>query len=161
MELFEVRPRFTKTLALSMEEIGNKVKSGLINYPEIKAVVNPNFIVIKVPGEEQHLWTPQLSIQMETDESGKNTILYGLYGPRSDVWMLFMFLYFVCGLLTLFISIIGLSQYQLGMSAYILWLIPFTLGGIFVLWFTSRTGQRLGRKEMRMINDFVDKYICD
>lgn len=57
------------------------------------------------------------------------------------------------------LSIIGLSRYNLGLSSYILWAVPFVLGGIFVLWITSRTGQKLGKDEVNLIHGILDPHI--
>jgi hypothetical protein len=57
------------------------------------------------------------------------------------------------------VSVIGFSRYNLGLSSYILWLVPFVLGGIFVLWLTSRTGQKLGKDEVNLIHGFIDPCV--
>ncbi|MCB0611151.1 MAG: hypothetical protein H6562_00595 [Lewinellaceae bacterium] len=158
VELFEVRPRFRKLVPHSMEELTGNVKTSLeASAQEITGSVGPSYLVLKVKSDERHFWTPQLNVSLEDDPNG--TIVNGMYGPRPDIWMLFVFLYFLCGFITLVVLIIGLSQYQLGLSAYILWAIPFTLGGIFVLWFSSRTGQRLGKDQLQKIHGFVQQHL--
>ena len=158
VEIFEVRPRFKKMLSQSAREITNGARQSLQNNQEhIIGKVDETFIVLQVPVEDRKFWTPQLQISLEETEEG--TIARGLYGPRPDIWLLYMFLYALGGFITMIITIIGLSQYSLGLSAYILWLVPFLLGGIFVLWFTSRTGQRLGQGQKLQIQQFVEQHL--
>ena len=158
LDIIEVRPRFRKIVPHSINEVTEIVKDGLQKSKDsVVGSISYNFITLKVPLEERRFWTPQLSISLEEEEDG--TILNGLYGPRPDIWMLYMFLYFISGLLTLVVSIIGMSRYNLGLSAYILWLIPFTLGGGFVLWFTSKTGQNLAKDQTHQIHQFMEEHL--
>lgn len=124
---------------------------------EITGSVGDNYILLKVRTTEQPFWKPQLNMSLEEDKNG--TTISGLYGPRQDIWMLFMGLYFLCGFLTMVVLIIGLSRYNLGLSAYILWAVPFTLGGIFVLWLSDRIGRRLGREQIQKIHQFVEQNL--
>ena len=158
LEIFEIRPRFAVAVNLTGGDIVEKLRNG-VGLPASKIIgaFTPNYIVLTVKGEDQPFWKPQLALSLE--EKGGKTHISGLYGPSSEVWMMFMFFYMLCGLLTLFILIIGLSQYNLGMSAYILWVVPFTLGGMFVLWLSNRAGQKLAQTEMRQIQKFIDEIL--
>ncbi len=160
VEYLEVRPRFEKKSKANIEAIREKIRLALAESNEtIIGTIDHEYITLELPHDERHFWSPHFSITLEQDEEG--TLIRGLCGPRPEIWMGFMFVYFLAGFLVLVISIIGLSQYNLGLSAYILWIIPFIVGGVLVMWFSSRTGQRLARPQMQFIYDFVNKNLLD
>ena len=157
-ELFEVRLRFRKMVPETPEEITEKVKQLLAeNQDKIVGRITHNHIRIRIAEKDRHFWSPQLSLNME--ETGLGTEVRGLYGPKPDIWLAYMFSYFFLGFVVMVLSIYGLSQYKLGIASYVLWIVPFILGGIFVLWLTSRTGQRLGKDETHMIHGLVKPAI--
>lgn len=154
IELFEVRLRFKKLVPETPEEIRNEVKKILVEHKDkVVGRVAYNHIRIRIVEENRHFWSPQLSLNLE--ETGEGTEVRGLYGPKPDIWLGYMFVYFFLGCVILGVSIVGFSRYNLGLSSYILWLIPFIAGGIFVLWYTSKTGQKLGQKETQLIHGLV------
>ena len=153
-DMLEVRLRFKKMVPETPEEITEKVKEPLKeNEGKIVGRITHDHIRIRIPEKDRHFWSPQLSLNME--ETGNCTEVRGLYGPKPDIWLGYMFTYFFLGFIVLVVSIIGLSRYNLGLSSYILWAIPFVLGGVFVLWSTSRAGQRLGKDEVNQIHSII------
>lgn len=157
-ELFEVRLRFKKLVPETPTDIAEQVKELLVKHPDkIVGRITHNHIRIRIAEKDRHFWSPQLSLNME--ETGTGTEIRGLYGPKPDIWLGYMFTYFFLGFVVMVLSIIGLSRYNLGLSSYILWAVPFVLGGIFVLWVTSRTGQRLGQDEVNLIHGILAPHV--
>ncbi len=157
-DFFEVRLRFKKLVKETPEEIVEKVKIILAeNNDKIVGRITHNHIRIRIVEKNRHFWSPQLSLNLE--ETGLGTEVRGLYGPKPDIWLGYMFVYFFLGFATLVVSVIGLSRYNLGLSSYILWAIPFVLGGVFVLWASSRAGQKLGNDEVRLIDSLIKPKI--
>ena len=66
-----------------------------------------------------------------------------------------MFLYFFLGFVALVALVIGISRLNLGLPAYILWSVPFILGGIFVLWLGGKAGRKLGKEQIWQIHNLV------
>jgi hypothetical protein len=154
-ELFEVRLRFKKLVPETPEQITDEVKNLLVeNKLKIVGRITHNDVRIRIAEKDRHFWSPQLSLHME--ETGEGTEVRGLYGPKPDIWLGYMFIYFFLGFVTMVISVVGFSRYNLGLSSYILWAIPFILGGVFVLWFTSRAGQKLGKPETELIHGIIE-----
>ncbi len=157
-ELFEVRLRFKKLAKETPEEIVGAVKALLAEHNDkIVGRITHNHIRIRIAEKDRHFWSPQLSLNLE--ETGLGTEIRGLYGPKPDIWLGYMFTYFFLGFVTMVVSIVGLSRYNLGMSSYVLWVIPFILGGVFVLWATSRAGQRLGKDETNLIHSLIQPEV--
>jgi hypothetical protein len=153
-DLFEVRLRFKKLVPETPEQLVESVKLLLVeNQDKIVGRITHNHIRIRIVEPDRHFWSPELSLNLE--ETGLGTEVRGLYGPKPDIWLGYMFTYFFLGFVTMVVSVIGFSRYNLGLSSYILWLVPFVLGGIFVIWFTSRTGQKLGKDEVNLIHGLI------
>ncbi len=114
----------------------------------------PGHITIKIRAEEQHIWSPQLTITMEEEDN--QVLIRGLYGPNPTLWAFFFFGYAALSILTLFIGMWGLSLLTLGKNAVVLWAIP-VLGAIAVLMYlSSQAGQKLGAQQMFDIHHFYE-----
>ncbi|MFT5513244.1 MAG: hypothetical protein ACI8SE_001650 [Bacteroidia bacterium] len=158
LDFIEIRPRFKKetpetldTLLLRLELLFQTGKT------TIDGSIVHHHATVKIPIGDQHFWSPQLTLSFEELDTG--TQIRGLYGPSTNVWLLFMFLYFFMGFVAMVLLIIGISRLNLGLTAYVLWAVPFVLGGIFVLWFAGKTGRKLGHKEMHKIHDLIKPAI--
>ena len=147
MASFKIRPKFEIELDESPDSLLKKFleeKESSTCGCIIDAV--PNHIVIKIKEEEQHFWSPQLTLNFEEIERGAK--VKGLYGPNGNVWTLFTGSYFACGVLITFIAIIGFSNKSLGIDAPILWALPVLFGIIILLYIASQMGQKLGAEQM-------------
>lgn len=149
-----VRPRFKKEVEYPQNEVKEKIKVALESNREnwLGKIVD-NHVIIKVPAEQQHYWSPQLTLELE--EQGEKTLIRGLFGPKPGVWTMFVFFYSALGFLTLMGLIFGLSQMMLKMNAYGLWALPVggtLLIGLFVI---SKIGQRLSSDQMSQLNKLL------
>ena len=112
-------------------------------------------IVIDVPIEENHFWSPQLNIEIEKGEEDK-TIVKGLFGPKPQVWTLFMFFHFAVAVAFIAFSVMAYVQWTLKsdyifaltmvISLQILWIIMYFLG---------RIGKKTGYKQMNELHEFM------
>lgn len=107
--------------------------------------------------EERRLWSPYLSIQVES--RGNGALLRGRFGPHPEMWTLFMFLYAGVGFLTLLGLFLGFVQWQSGMEAWGLWGAYVGLPGMASLYIVSATGQRLSAHQMEELRDRVHTLI--
>lgn len=158
MSSFRIRPRFQYVLDSTPAQFEQLVRSKLDN-PGAHCVgmVMPNYITLKIPAEERHYWSPQLSLSFE-EENGK-TRIWGLYGPNPPVWAIFFFGYAALAILGMFISIIGFSRMSLGLDAPILWALP-VLGGLaLALYLGAQTGQKIGAAQMFTLHHFWEDTI--
>jgi hypothetical protein len=156
-KFFEVRLRFKKLSDEKPDELVKKFEQMLEAEKEhIVGRINRHHIAIRIPENKRHFWSPQLSVNLEETEEA--TEIRGLYGPKPDIWLMYMFIYFFLGFITMVVTVVGLSRHNLGLSSYILWAIPVVLGGVLALWISSQAGQRLGKDETNLIHDLVTKY---
>lgn len=149
-----VRPRFKKEVNYPQEKVKEKIKNAFQEKSEhwLGKIVD-NHVIIKVPLEHQHYWSPQLTLELE--DLGKKTLIRGLFGPKPGVWTMFVFFYSALGFLTLMGLIFGLSQMMLKMNAYGLWAVPAGGGLLIGLFVISKIGQRLSHDQMKNLNELL------
>ena len=154
--VYRVRPRFQIETTMSINEILAKLKSGLAR-PDAtcRGEVNQGYATLFLPPEEQHYWSPQLSLNMEELE-GKSMIR-GLYGPRPAVWTMFVFFYAIIAFAIVIIGVIGLSNLSLDKSGAILWAVPLLILIFLTLYIVSYIGQKMARGQMRILHDFFEE----
>lgn len=149
-----IRPRFKLVSTLSCEEIIENLRSELAkHHNSINGIIINQHIILRIPIDEQHYWSPQLDVELEATKKG--TSIKGLFGPRPSVWFGYVFFYSVLGFISMIVMIMGFSQLNLGLSARILWVLPITSTLFLFAFFTAKTGQRLGKDEMHRLHQFL------
>jgi hypothetical protein len=154
-----IRPRiYTETL-LTPEEVNQRIRKQLREECTLcSGESTRGYATICPPEEDQHFWSPQLTITLDTDEDNK-TRIRGLYGPKPSVWTMFVFFYAAIGFAIMIISMIGLSYWSLGKPATILWLVPILLLIFLSLYLVAYFGQRLGHKQMTNLHRFIERCL--
>ena len=154
----EIRPRFRLTSKLSIEEIGEKIKSAL-EEPNVACIgqIIHGHSTIKMPIKDQHYWSPQLSMTLEKTQNG--TLIRGLYGPRPEVWTMFVLFYTIIGLATLAALVFGMSYMMLGQSVWVLWLVPAFLTIFLSLFLVANRGKSMGKEQIHVIHHFVEEAV--
>lgn len=159
MSSFRIRPRFKKECALPVRELEQKFVEIIKNNDDnLVGTVSKNFITIKVPQEDNHYWSPRLTIMLDESEDGKTT-MRGLYGPNPNVWSFFAYSYGAIGLSIFFITLFGLSMYSIGEGGWLLWWnIPLVAVGI-TLYIIAQFGQKIGAEQMFRLHHFFENAI--
>lgn len=155
-----IRPRFRKAVSYAPEMVSAKIKSALESEEATcSGKIIKDYVVLKIPTSQQHYWSPQLTLELESNKRG--SLIRGLYGPKPGVWTMFVFFYSSIGFLTLMGLIFGLSQMMLKMNPYGLWLA--LIGSVLLLglFIVSKIGQGLGLKQMHQLKDFLDNSLKD
>ncbi len=116
MSSIHIRPRFKAKYKIKPEEVGKLVRKHLSDLDcGCAAEILPNFVVLNIRTQDQHFWSPQLSISFEADEEDDSfTLIHGLYGPNPTVWAFFFYGYVALGILAAFLGMYGFSLYSLG-----------------------------------------------
>ena len=161
MTTVEIRPRFQRQYPATAPQVIHRLSEALEHSDgSIQGSVMDHHIVLRIPVEEQHYWSPQLSLTIDDHPQG-GALIRGLYGPRPSVWLMFVFLYSSLGAISLFIAITGFSQLSLGMPAPALWALPVAAGIALVLYLFAKAGERLGRAEMHRLRNFMDAALVE
>jgi len=87
MSSLHIRPRFKAKYKIKSEEVGASVRKHMATLDcACSGEILKDFIVLNIRPDEQHFWSPQLSLSFEPDEEDKIfTIIRGLYGPNPTV----------------------------------------------------------------------------
>ena len=151
-----LRPRFKLDFKESPDTILNKFKSNLAkeNCKYCSKIVDGH-VVIDVPKEEDHFWSPQLNIEVEKAGEDKS-VVKGLFGPKPTVWTLFMFFHFAVAVAFIGFSIMAYVQYTLGSDYSFALSLVIGLPIVWILmYFLGRWGKSRGHKQMDELHDFM------
>lgn len=160
MTSFRIRPKFELDTDKTVETIIRDVQQKLsLPGASCRGLAMQDHITLKVKAEDQHFWSPQLSVLLLEDPHRKKTHVIGVYGPMPNVWTLFAVSYLAIGILFLFIAIVGFSQYSLGMECQVLWALPFLAILAVVLYVMSQFGQKLGAEQTFDLHHFFEEVI--
>lgn len=155
MSKVQIRPRFRITVPMASEEILNRLRAYLEKpNSDCSGTILSDFAILRIPEEKQHFWSPRLTVAFEKEADG--TLLRGLFGPRPAVWTMFASFYAFTVFAALVGAIYGLSQWQLGMDAWALWIVPTALVLLVIAYAIAYTGQKLGHDEMRMLRKILE-----
>ena len=157
MSSFRIRPRFKQVYSLSPDEAQQLLEDRLKTdeCPCVKGNSAKGYLVVRIPEEEIHAWSPQLSLTIEEHEQGCE--IRGHYGPRPSLWALFTYGYAALGILALFAGIWGVSQMMLKKPAPVLWSLPVFAGLAVGLYLTAQTGQKLGAEQTFTLHHFFEE----
>lgn len=116
-------------------------------------------IFISVPKKDEYFWSPQL--HLESLENTENTSqLKGLFGPKPQVWTLFMFVHFVIGISFLGFCVLFYTRISLNDSIFFPLIMMIALPLIWiVLYFLGKIGKDTGKNQMKNLHDFMLKVI--
>ncbi len=155
---YHVRPRFQVEVPHALEEITSRIRSGLKqeNSP-CQGKINKDFVTLQLHTDEQHFWSPQLTLSIEKTEEG--SLLRGLYGPRPTVWTMFVFFYTAIGFSALIIAIVGLTNRMFDEPSNILWWIPVLLIAFLSLYWVAYKGQKLSHDQMVKLHQFLEDTV--
>ncbi len=114
-------------------------------------------LTLCVPVDEQHYWSPQLSLEILPD--GEKSLIKGYFGPRPAVWTMFMFFYMGIGFIGLIGLFWGMSQWSLKQPAWALWIVPAALLLEAVFFLIAQGGKKLAHGQMVQLQDQLMEII--
>lgn len=149
-----LRPRFTLSVGKSAETLLNQFKEAHNPKRFITTQVDSH-VFIKIPKARQEFWSPQLDLVI--NQLNENSAeVRGLFGPRSAVWTLFMFMHFIVAMIFIGCAVWGYSNYSLGESfAVPLVIMLLMILTWFVLYFLGRMGRATGKGQMVELHKFM------
>jgi hypothetical protein len=157
LDNLHIRPRFSFTVSIPKEELLEKFRKRLKGEEcKCEGYVALHHVVLRVPYDDQHYWSPQLQFsvdEMEDDQSKSE--IRGLVGPQPAVWTLFVFIYSFIGITGTFASLFGLSKWTLGEYSVFIWALPGTIILSATAYLVSKFGQRLGHDQIEVLSGFL------
>ncbi len=160
MAPIRLRPRFRLTVPMTIDDL-TQILQGVLAQDAAPAEgkVLREFVVLRIPEQQQHFWSPELTLQLHEAEGG-GTLIRGLFGPRPAVWTMFAGFYSFAFFLSLMALLFGLSQWSLGMEPMGLWVLPIPVVLLISAFATALVGQRLGHDQMGELRDFLDAALA-
>ncbi|MCK5375698.1 MAG: hypothetical protein KAJ97_01370 [Acidobacteria bacterium] len=142
----KIRPRFTIEVDADPDVLMDRLRENLKQCPCCTGVSVGRHAELFVPGHEQRVWSPWLSVT--TEEGGDGAVLKGRFAPHPSVWTLYLFLTFALGFALLVGISWGYAQWVMEQTPWALLSLPgaIILGGLLFL--ASVLGQRLGAEQM-------------
>ena len=155
-----LRPRFTIDLNDNYKEILNRFSDEFKSY-DGKFIGNifDGHIFISVSKKEEHFWSPQLHLEI-IEKTSEKSLLKGLFGPKPQVWTLFMFIHFVIGISFLGFGVMLFTRISLDESLLLPIIMMVVLPLVWVLlYFLGKIGKDTGKNKMINLHDFMIKVI--
>lgn len=123
-----------------------------------KSKISNDHIFIDIPDDDSHFWSPQLHIQIVQEDSV--TKIKGLFGPKPQVWTLFMFIHFLVATTFIGFAIMLYVKIRLNETVFFPAVMLVSLPIIwFVLYFLGRIGKETGSKQMNDLKHFMQRIL--
>ena len=144
----EIRPRFKLRTDYSKEEVFDLLDQFCKDDSSVLGRRVYDQYYLDIPNENRHFWSPELRVTLEDDEEQEGmTLVRVMVGPQYVVWTMFVFIYVILGLVSLFGGMYGFSQMSLGNKSPWIWCAPFGLVLFISVYIIAKMGQRTGRDQ--------------
>lgn len=158
----KIRPRFRLETPLSKQEIMDLILSESEKDPSVRSKTYMHYIKLRCPAEEQHYWSPVLSMSFE--EENEKTVIRGIIGPNERVWSMFMFFYIGVTAIGFFGGMFGFLHCKYNDDPTWTFILPLSLILLTSIFFTSRYGKVKAHTQMlhllRFLRRAVDSVEC-
>lgn len=149
-----MRPLLRARVALPRAELRARIEAALDRADSpCRGRTSTRNAALLIHEAQRHFWSP--SIDLELDDEGQTTRMWGRFGPQPDVWGLFLGLYAVSVFSTIAGLVLGFSQWFIGDPP---WGLLVCLGSVvfgLLVYATSFVGQRLGHGQMIILETFL------
>lgn len=161
MPTIPIRPQFTVTLACPstevLERLFARLEAGSQNLRRTRVpggggrdvIPERDHFVLTVPDDEQKIWSPWLTVEVSPHAAGARLI--ARFGPNPTVWTGFAFFYLILAVTFLFCLAFAAALLTTGGQPWSLGISGGALALMFVMWWISQIGQRLGRDQMETL----------
>ena len=155
-----LRPRFSievkKKKTTLIKTFENKFKE---NDCKFIGTISNDYIFIAIPKHKEHFWSPQLHLEIINLSSSKAKIK-GLFGPKPQVWTLFMFVHFLVATMFFGFGVMAYVKYSLKEN----FVFPLTMLVVlplvwFLLYFLGNLGKERGKKQIKELHQFFIEVI--
>lgn len=154
----EMRPPYERIIHCPPDVVLERIKAYIDDNPK-QAVgsVSGRVIKLSVALDDAHYWSPSLGVTAQEIEDGVR--LFGRFGPRDEVWTLFVAMYAA----TIFSGISGLmlmlSQMAAHESAWAGWVVAACTLGVCLIYLAALFGQRLALDQMAHLEVVVETAV--
>ncbi len=156
MSEFTLRPRIREHVPAKPEMVLARLQEALAQPGGLATgEVVTHHVMIRVPMNQRHYWSPQLDLEIDADEQG-GSLIRGLVGPTAGVWTKYIFLYAAAGFATLIGLVIASSQWTLHKSPSGLWIAGIGAAGLLATYLLGQVGKRIAHQQTWQLCHFLD-----
>jgi len=149
-----MRPLLRARVALPRAELRARIEGALDRADSpCRGRTSTRNATLLIHERHRHFWSP--SIDMELDDEGPTTRLWGRFGPEPDIWGLFLGLYAVSVFSTIAGLMLGFCQWFIGGPPWGLLVCLGSVGFGLAVYATAFIGQRLGHDQMIILETFL------
>lgn len=124
------------------------------NKNDFTSKIIDHHIVIDVPQEKEHFWSPQLHVEVENEEGF--TIVKGIMGPKPKIWTFFIFLHFAVAVTFFVFFVIFYSRWSLNQDYTSSMIMCLVMPAVWVaLYFIGQLGKKFGYDQMVELHDVL------
>lgn len=151
-----LRPRFYLEVSAKqtvlLEKFKKATQSDTFKY---KSKIVDHHIVIDFPADENHSWSPQLHLEIE-EKDANTSVVRGLFGPKPEVWTLFIVAHFCVALTCIGFATLAYVQWILKTELRTSLAIALTMPVVWVaLYVMGRIGKRKAQNQTKELHDLV------
>lgn len=165
MSSVQMRPTFQLETVLSEAEVIQRIQNAFSRMPEnplpheYQGQFTGNHAMISFAESQRNFWSPWMHLEIHSDDQRR--IISGRFSPHPSIWTGFMFAFLAIACITLFSAMFGVSQQLSGASPWAYFAIPICIFTAMVLWFVSKTGQKLAHAEMENLLSRIESCLLD
>jgi hypothetical protein len=153
-----MRPRFTVPLPGDAEAARRRIRAALeADGCDVRGGCVGERVELRVPEEEQHYWSPHLSLVFDDDDG--HWVARGRFGPHPHVWTMFLAIYAHVAFVGIGGAMYGISQWLVGQEPWALWALPLCAGVGALVYLSAFYGQGLGSDQMYRLRAFVERAL--
>lgn len=153
--LGEIRPRFALKTQSDPVVAMDQIATGISSDPRVNGVRSDQLVFLKIPENQQHYWSPEMTVRIEVEEYTDYTTVSCLIGPKQTVWALWAMIYTAILLVTAFSAVFGWVDYYVNGNTGWLWVTPIGVLGLSSAFVASKFGQKKGRDQMLHLVSFL------
>lgn len=150
-----LKPRFQIDFRMNADVLLSRISKEIADEKKYNVKLVDNHMVVDVPKKENHYWSPQLHLEIE-ELTEKESKIRGLFGPKPQVWTLFMFIHFGVATAFLIFATIAYTNFSLGRNSVLSIIMLIVLPIIWAtLYFIGRLGKSTGKPQMDELKKFT------
>lgn len=152
-----VRPKIFWESEHASEPIVERVRQALLSETVVKGLVAPNRIELYLATAEQHLWSPQLVVDLSPAQQ-QGSHLEGRFTPHPNVWTMYVAATASLCFGALLAGAFGYVQWLMNQPPWALLVAVGACVCVVMLYFLSQMGQSLGQAQMDQLVAFLEEH---
>lgn len=154
-----LKPRFKEVIDDSKSAVKSKFTSSFSKTNHsFRTKIIDDHMIIDVAEDQDHFWSPQLQLELESVDN--QTILKGLFGPKPQLWTLFMFIHFAIALAFAIFLVLAYTKYNLNQDYQFSLILCLTMPVLWILFYLfGQFGKKKGYDQMLALDNFVKEIV--